>query len=345
MKKRRGSILVVVLFAMAVLSLLAMSFAYRAALEGRSARHRAVMVQLKAQAASAVAIALGRLAENVNNFDHPSEPWRAHGPLVSEDWLDAWVPEQVSEAAAYSADYQVVDEDGKLNVNYASSVSLEKLGMSQGQIAGLFDWMDGDNNPQTDGAENEFYMSRARPYRCKNGPMEVLDEMLLVRGFGPLDCLGEDANHNRALDNNENDGTESYPPDNADGRLRLGYADLLTCIGEGRINLNTASAAVLETLPLSEGAARQIEQFLECGDASRGSLEEHAFRSEADIDQLQGLTEADKGVLKGIAVYKSSHFRIFAQAIHRPTGLACRLEVLVQMNDQQARVLQWKAGE
>ena len=60
--------------------------------------------------------------------------------------------------------------------------------------AGVIDWLDqGDDNfqlIQTDGldipvvgAEDLYYQGLALPYACKNGPLESLDELLLVRGF------------------------------------------------------------------------------------------------------------------------------------------------------------------
>lgn len=73
MSRQRGSILIVVLFVMVVLAALALSFAYRAGLESRWARDRAIMAQLKAQAESAVIVALARLRENRNDFDHEAE--------------------------------------------------------------------------------------------------------------------------------------------------------------------------------------------------------------------------------------------------------------------------------
>jgi type II secretory pathway component PulK len=117
MQDRRGSILVLVLFVMTVLSLAAMSFSYRAGLKSRAVHQRALAAQLSAQARSAVAVAIGRLKENTNEFDHPAEPWHFHPPLASEDWLNEWS----SEDSAFLADYQVSDEEGKLNLMFASS--------------------------------------------------------------------------------------------------------------------------------------------------------------------------------------------------------------------------------
>ena len=341
---RRGSILVLVLFVMTVLSLVAVSFAYRASLMARTVQHRLVMTRLRAHAASAVSIAVGRLGENVNDFDHRAEAWHTHRHLATEDWLPEWSASDHGQPSAFMTEYSVIDEESKLRAASASSEALERLGMSAGQIASLFDWMDGDDAARAEGAENEYYLTLAVPYRCKNAPLELLDELLLVRGFGVEDYLGEDRNHNRMLDPSENDGGVLYPPDDADGRLRQGWADLLTCYGDGRINLNTAPRLVLETLPLSGRAVDQIIGYRAFDQDSSGDLEDHVFKSTSDIDQLQGLEEWDRHLLAHIATYRSEFFRVFALSTHAPTGLTYRVQAVVRMSGDLPQILHWKVG-
>jgi type II secretory pathway component PulK len=330
---------------MIVLGLLATSFAYRAGIESRSVRNKALMAQLRAHASSAAAIAIGRIRDNTNDYDHFAEPWHTHRELASQDWIPEWMYNQIDEPPVFVSDYQVIDEEGKLHVLTASSQALEKLGMSEEQIASFFDWMDADGTAQAEGAEKEYYLAKLHPYNCKNAPFEFLDELLLVRGFGRFGYLGEDANHNRRLDPRENDGSVNYPSDDANGQLRLGWVDLLTCVGESRINLNTAPEAVLEVLPISSSAVDQIIGYREFDENSSGNLEDHVFRSQSDIEQLQGLSEADQEVLQAIATYSSSHFRIFVQSVHIPTGLRYHLQVLVRSSlENEPEILQWKVG-
>ena len=233
MTARRGSILILVLFVLTVLSLAAVSLAYRAGLERRTVRNTAIIARLEAHAASAVAIALSRLEENTNDFDHRAEPWHDHRALGGEDWIPEWEEDDDHQAPVFVTDYQVIDEEGKLMVLLASSTALEELGMTRQQIASLFDWMDEDLMARAEGAENDFYLSRRTPHHSKNAPIEVLEELLMVRGFRVADFYGEDADRDRRLDPHENDGGLSFPPDDADGRLRLGWVDLLTCRGDG----------------------------------------------------------------------------------------------------------------
>ena len=52
-------------------------------------------------------------------------------------------------------------------------------------VDSLIDWMDEDEEVYNDGAETDFYQSAENPYPCKNGPMDSIDELLLVKGITP----------------------------------------------------------------------------------------------------------------------------------------------------------------
>lgn len=337
---RRGSALVLVLFVLGVLSLVAASFSYRAGLERRLASQAEIMARLRSQSASAGAIALARLAAEENDFDHPAEPWCRHGPLSEEGWLEDWT-EADSGEAAFVTDYQVIDEAGKLHVVYASSEAMEALGMTRGQIDGLFDWMDADSVRRSEGAETENYQAGGDP-RCKDAPLEMLDELLWVRGFTVSDYYGGDWGRYRFL-------PEPGPPpaearEDAGSLRRPGWVDLLTCLGDGRVNLNTAPEAVLRTFPLSEAGVGQILGY-RAFDADRsGKLEDHVFRGETEIDQLQGLSRSDREILKEIGRFSSEYFRILVCSRHLKSGMAFRLDVLVRIRDGTPEILQWKAG-
>ena len=345
--RTRGSTLIVVLFVMAVLSLAAVSMAYRTGLESRSIKHRVVMAQLRAGALSAVAIAVDRLREDDNEFDHPAEAWHGHRYLENDEWLSEQRDKGSASAHPVIVEYAVVDEESKLHVLHASSESLKKIGMTPEQVASMLDWMDEDDVERSEGAENEHYLAKPYPYRCKNAPVETLDELLLIRGFGISAFVGEEPADARYLAPLQDDGPSSLSssadaPD--DEQLQLGWEALLTAAGDGRINLNTAQRAVLRTLPLSEGAVGQIEGFRAFDEDSSGELEDHAFRSAEDIERLQGLTSQDKEVLKLAGGFKSTHFRILVRARHKPSGLTYELRALVRKNGQAIDILQWKTG-
>jgi general secretion pathway protein K len=327
--RRRGSVLLAVLFVSTVLSALLLSGAYRAALLARGVSDRELQLRLRVQAQSVVAVAVSRLADNSNSFDALAEAWHSHGPLAGEGLLVDWDP-HADGGSKFAADYTVIDEEGKLNVAFASSKALQKLGLSATQISCLQDWLDEDAFPHADGAEDDYYLSQRPGYRCKNGPMDLLDELLLIRGFSALTYRGRDL----IASGKGYDSTDVVNP---------GFVNLLTTAGDGRININTAPLAVLKTLPLSDGAAEQIEHFrVYDPESSSTKLEDHVFRSVDDIRQLQGLTDADRDVLESVAIFRSTQFRILAEVLHRPSSRRYRLEVLVDCSHGAPQIVEWK---
>ncbi len=328
MRFERGSILIVVLFAMSLMSLAALSYAYRVRLEGRLVRHRAVEAALEAQANSAAAVAMARLAADTNDFDHPAEPWSAHPPLAGEGWLT----ERPGEESAFVTHYRVIDEEGKLHATRASSDALERLGMTAEQIASVFDWMDEDGTARSEGAEDDYYLARRDPYRAKNAPLSALDELLMIRGFSAADYWGRAQRWDQP-------GPWQEATLASDG---AGWVDLLTCVGDGHVNINTAPRAVLETLPISTRAVEQVVGFRSFDGDSAKALRDHAFKSLDDIQQLQGLSETDRTALAAVAAFRSAHFRILVESRHQPTGLYYRLDILVRRRvGEGVQVLQW----
>jgi len=90
------------------------------------------------------------------------------------------------------------DEESRLNLNGIGPQNYKILShllvlMGQDQetadqiSVSVVDWRDADNlalDPAY-GAEDDYYLSLERPYPCKNGPFESIDEFLAVRGVTP----------------------------------------------------------------------------------------------------------------------------------------------------------------
>ena len=127
--------------------------------------------------------------------------------------------------------YGVTDTSGKINVNTASRKVLEGLpNMTVELVDCLIDFRDPDDEPQENGAEQEYYNQLAHPYAIRNGMLMTVEELLLVKGFNGTLVYGEDANFNTLLDPNEDDGDETHPDDDSDGILNRGLRSLLTTI-------------------------------------------------------------------------------------------------------------------
>ena len=96
----------------------------------------------------------------------------------------------------------VIDEASKLNLNsllmwdskgnMAQAVLSQLPNMTTEAAACIADWIDADDDPnQAGGAESAYYSGLNPPYRCKNGFLDSLDELLLVKGVTPEMLFGQ----------------------------------------------------------------------------------------------------------------------------------------------------------
>ncbi len=260
---RWGSVLLLVVVVIAMLTLAAFNFAQSMTTEMEAASMYTLDVQSRITADSGVdfvATLLGSrqttVAENLihnpslfmGKVVSPSPHLRANSRFT----IIAPV-EHDSKSGAIR--YGLMDESAKLNLNY-----LPKMGLSNDDIStmmlnipqmtaeivdAILDWMDADDTKNPYGAESEDYQQMNPPYKAKNGPFETIDELLLVKGITPTLLYGEDANRNGLLDPNENDGDKSPPLDNADGVLDHGFVAYFSVHGresnrkkDGKLKIN-----------------------------------------------------------------------------------------------------------
>ena len=143
-------------------------------------------------------------------------------------------------------------------------------GMTDELADAILDFIDADETAREFGCESDYYESLSPPYPAKNSPLESFDELLLVRGVTPSLLYGEDTNRNGLLDPNENDGDASFPPDNQDGALQMGWFAYLTVFGREknlqsdgtqRININSNDLATLYDT-LEESFDSTVAQFV-----------------------------------------------------------------------------------
>ncbi len=151
--------------------------------------------------------------------------------------------------------YGVTDECGKLNLNgllkidssgeTAKNMLMKLPNMTEEIANAILDWLDPDDDIRPGSAENETYTTLSRPYNCKNGPLETLEELLYVQGVTPQLLFGNDYNRNGIQDPDEQDGTSG---------LDLGWAAFLTVYGreqnvdgqgQPRIYVNDANTQTL----------------------------------------------------------------------------------------------------
>jgi DNA uptake protein ComE-like DNA-binding protein len=167
--------------------------------------------------------------------------------------------------------FGITDECSKVNLNTATAAMLQKLpGMTDEFAASIVDWRDTNTDVTANGAESEYYLRLTDPYECKNGPLETVEELFLIRGATKDILFGQDVNRNGVIDLGESASSFSGTFSSSGSRLDRGIINLVTVYGAqpaagssgggggspsaasapvGQINVATASKEVLLCLP------------------------------------------------------------------------------------------------
>jgi general secretion pathway protein K len=92
----------------------------------------------------------------------------------------------------------ILDQQGLFNLNNLVNISgggvnptylaafqrlLAALGLPQELGGALVDWMDANSEAMPGGAEDEYYMNLAKPYRCANRSLSDIGELAWIKGF------------------------------------------------------------------------------------------------------------------------------------------------------------------
>lgn len=135
--------------------------------------------------------------------------------------------------------WRISDESGLVDLNSEKRRNvlaklLQQCGLEAGAerdtiIDSVFDWSDTNRDHRLNGAEEDYYRALDPPYSCKDGPFDVVEELLLVRGVTPELFFGKVE----------------------DGKRRPGLRDLVTTQPVGQPNPGTAPRAVVEALGLT----------------------------------------------------------------------------------------------
>lgn len=228
---QRGFALIAVLVVIMLASMVAISLLFRLRAEDLASAAGAGAEQASAAAMSGVREAM-QIAARIEpgSLEWRNSPELFKDRLFHDDGVDRWYFTIYSAGEAeMPMRYGLTDEASKLDLNEASEAMLARVpGLKASHAQALWDFLDVDNTPRPEGAEQEYYDTLATPYSVRNAALATMDELLLVRGFTRSLLYGEDANGNFTLDPNEDDGPAQFPPDNGDGRLDGGLRALLT---------------------------------------------------------------------------------------------------------------------
>ena len=197
---------------------------------------------------------------------------------------------------------KIVDLDRKFNINTIKPGNTEILrqalilvGADAAEtpkvVNGILDWMDPDNDPQMGSTDTEssYYMTLNPPYRAKNGPIDDITELMLINGISPamFHGTGLGGGYSRALPRHQGfDRSALEEP-----TYPIGLVELFTTLSGGQVNINTASATVLQLFPeVDENLANAIVGARAGpGDPPEGVEGRMAFCSVGELARVPGV--------------------------------------------------------
>ena len=303
-----------VLIVVSSMAIVSVGLAYRTRIELKLARTNAQRVQAYYLALAGVARSKALLSKQELSPATIAGICRFAGTANEEGLFEQLGQEGLTDRKFLG--YSVRDEQSYLNINNSDPAIWENMGsISSEYRAAIIDWVDADDDTSPDGAETDFYLRLEPPYVSKNKPCLALRELLFLKEVTFRVYTGEDLNRNSLLDENEKDGSLSFPPDNEDNKLDSGLVDIFTVYGDGRANINTTSKAVLSALPgLDESAADTILAYRAGPDGQPGTDDDAYMASAEDLGKVEGLTEMQIELLQQYCCFESRHFRIFSYA-------------------------------
>jgi general secretion pathway protein K len=208
--------------------------------------------------------------------------------------LEEIPPEQrewVADGRSYSlqfdqgnCDVRITSEAGKVNINTVTEATLRKIIGQMGLegeardivVDSILDWRDADDFYRVNGAENDYYHSLKEPYDCKNGNLDSVEELLLVRGVTPDLFYGKKQTHKEG------------EQEKAEG---VGLRDVFSIYSTGeQVDINSAPLPVLRVvlgLPIEVAKAimkaREEKGFRDINDLKQRVPEFTPFSSDNEI--------------------------------------------------------------
>lgn len=260
-KTRAGIALIIVLIIVVVLGMLAAAFAYAMKVETTLARHTTFNSDLDWAGRAGVEVAkwvLGIETQESRGVDSlklksMGGPGDTNSILYGVDLKNYQIVGPLGETIA-TLSFDIQDLDRKFNINTADKLILDEamtiIGVDAAEastiVSSILDWRDRGSDQTPGGAESQFYESQDPPYFAKDGPIDDLSELLLVRGVTPGIYYGSGAagmpgvlNRNNSLRTSVFD-EPTYP---------IGLVNLFTPLSGGRVNIYTADSSVLQVFP------------------------------------------------------------------------------------------------
>lgn len=246
---------------------------------------------------------------------------------------DGWVSIKITDLERYA------------NINIANPQIIQQALTAMGVDANAIptvtdsiqDWVQPGDNPRLSGAKNAYYLSLNPPYYCKEAPMDDIAELLLVKGVtGPMYFGGAETNSAmpKKLSFSSPFQSTSYA---------FGLKDVFTPFSDGRINLNTADANVLQLIPgVDDATAEEIIKARAGPDGVEGTADDTPFQSAGDV-QRAGINQEAMQNIGSFCDVRSRTFQVLVTA-HYASIVREYVAIVWRNSPQDVRVVgfHWK---
>ncbi len=328
----RGVALVMVLWVLAVLSVIVLEFCFAMRTEVNITNNYKEELQL-------YAMAEGGVQRAVTELIYINDP-RIHQMRTAMK-LEKVPPEKmewVTDGRLYPLPFdqgvcevRVMSEAGKININTVSEMTLRKiignLGLEGEErdivVDSILDWRDTNDFHRINGAKNDYYQSLKEPYYCKNGNLDSIEELLLVRGVTP------DLFYGRKMIKKEGEGNEEE---------RVGLKDIFSIYAAGeQIDINSATPVALRfVLGIPEAVARQIVK----------AREEKRFEQQQDLLQRVPEISPFMGGIANLISFGSAipYYTIESKARKKEGESNRGIKVIVKIDSadkKKHKIIQW----
>jgi general secretion pathway protein K len=326
-----GVALIIVLWVTTILSVIVLEFCFAMRTEVNIAKNFKEETQLYAIAKGGVQRAI---AEMIYKNDPRIQQMRKtlKGEEITPDQKE-WVADGRRYSLTFDhgvEELRIMSEAGKVNINTVSETTLRKiitqLGM-EGEtrdivVDSILDWRDPDDLYRLNGAENDYYQSLKEPYNCKNGNLDAIEELLLIRGVTP------DLFYGRKKINKGEEEVKADP---------VGLKDIFSVFSPGeQIDINSATLPVLRVVL---GIPKDISERMV------KAREEKIFDNQPDLLQRVPELVPFVGEMIRLITYRSAipYYTIESRAKSKEGG-ARGLKVIVRIDQREKqgyKIIQW----
>jgi general secretion pathway protein K len=329
----RGVALIMVLWVMAILSVMALEFSFAMRTEINITKNHKEDLQRYAMAEGGVQRAITELI-----YKNDARLQQSRKTLSLD--LEEIPPEQrewVADGRSYtlpfdqgSCEIRIMSEGGKVNINIVSEVLLRKiigqLGLEGEErdvvVDSILDWRDPNDFYRANGAENDYYLSLKEPYYCKNGNLDSIEELLLIRGITP------DLFH----------GKKGTPEGEGGSGDRVGFKDIFSIYAPGeQVDINSATPLVMNMVL---GIPREVSQQM------AKAREEKSFENQQELLNRVPELAPFIGEISRFIVYRSAlpYYTIESRAKLKD-GLSMQgLKTIVKIDPREKegyKIVQW----